>query len=413
MNDQVHRGQWMMSCLRALSALSLSLSVSILLMVSGAAHASGPIALDNATVMKYLLPGKDQLVIHLPEGTYQVSETLKLPSNTVLEGEGSSTVLQAHAPFRGQRFITNADAGLGNSNITVRSIAVQFGIPVFAGDTPGILRFERVKGLNLSDVTMDLDTAYFGIDLASEVRDALIAGCSIKNKGEGGSIMVRNSNPDPSHATSNITIRGNKLESSTQDEPLAVFGWMGKVENVLIINNTIKANGASFGISVFGIDQKGHTGTLSKVKVADNTVNGGKTGGITVKGGANDVELTGNKISRAGGDGIFIHAGGGNLPEASHIGIYRNDVSDSGRHCIFAGGNDISIDGNTLTNCKQCGVYVGGKVRIVRNRIAKANPGILFDTDMDGVVDSNVLVDSGGINTLGKGKVIRSNNIMR
>jgi len=404
------------------------------------------IVLNNSKMLQYISTENGVLTIHLPKGKYKVPETLFLPSKVIFEGEGPGTVLRASSPFSGHRFITNDNYLAGNYDITVRSMSIEYDIPDNKGYSPGILRFENVDGLNLLNLNMEINSAYYAIDLASQVHNCTVQGAEIINSGNGGGIMVRNrksvSSPTsitsakpvirgcsvakdgqagdkaengvvapPFHATSNVSIVENVV-ASIRDEPLAVFGWLGEVQNVVVSKNKIVADGASFGISVFAIDQSEHTGKVSQVTVSDNTIKGGQFGGITVKGGATNVEVCRNSVNQTVGDGIFLHSGGNNLPDVSNIVVRQNEITDSGRHCIFAVGTDIDIDMNTLTQCKGSGIYVGGQVNVMNNRITNAHPGILVDTKKNIVVRNNLLIKSGGINVLGESRTgIEDNNI--
>jgi hypothetical protein len=66
-----------------------------------------------------------------------------------------------------------------------------------------------------------------------KLQNAIIDNNVIENRGQGGAIMVRNKKQKPNMESKNITIRNNTLKSNG-DEPLAVFGWMGSVQNITI-----------------------------------------------------------------------------------------------------------------------------------------------------------------------------------
>ncbi|MEN6509147.1 MAG: right-handed parallel beta-helix repeat-containing protein [Smithella sp.] len=338
-------------------------------------------------------------IIHLPSGIYDVSKTLALPSNTVLEGEGSRTILRVVSSFSGSRFITNTDFRDGNANITVRSLKVEFNLPILKGDAPGVLRFENVKNLLIEDLTMEIDTDFYGIDLSANIRSSSVQRCKISNKGNGGGIMVRNRNDLPNKASDDITVRLNTLLSSN-DEPLAVFGWLGMVRRVLIEKNHVLAYGAAFGIAVYGIDQPGHTGRITDVSVIDNTVKGGRLGGIAVKGGARRVSLSNNIIEGQYADGLFLHRGGNLLPIVQEIRIHKNIISNARRHCIFASGNDIVVENNKMNDCGECGIFIAGKVLAVDNVITNAKPGILVTGDSPKKIRGNILNKAHGIRVL-------------
>lgn len=330
-------------------------------------------------------------IIHLPAGVFFISKTIRLTSNTVLEGEGDNTILRAVRPFTGPRFISNSDYRRGNVNIALRSLKIEFELPVLEGDGIGVLRFENVDTLQIQDITMTVNSAMYGIDLASNIRRGLVERCTIVNHGQGGGIMVRNRNPNPSKASDNIIIRNNQLKSSIVDEPLAVFGWLGVVQNVLIEKNNVQALGASFGITVFGIGSPKHTGQINDVQIIDNEISGGKHSAIGVKGGARDVYVAHNLISDSTGDGVFIHAGGDGLPSVQDIKVYQNAITNIGRHGILSTGINIKVEKNVISNCKRSGIYVAGQIAVVGNKIDNANPGILVDGSPLSIIRKNIL----------------------
>ena len=349
-------------------------------------------------------------VIHLPRGTFTLPATLRLSSGTVLEGEGEGTLLRPDESFRGERLITNADPGSGNTEITVRSLAIEVGAIPFSGDSPGILRFENVRNLDLKNLTLRLRSRLYGIDLAAQCRDAVIEGCSIVNEGEGGCIMVRNRSVSPERSTRNVRILRNRLRSGKVDEPLAVFGWLGVVRDVEVLENEVDAMGASFGISAYGIDAPGHTGSLARVRIEGNGIRGGRIGAIGVKGGAREVDVVDNRIDSAGGDGIFLHAGGKGLPEISDVRIRGNRISNVGRHGIYATGKAVTVERNEIRDCGKVGVYVGNGVAVVGNRVENASPGILVDGTRDRVVREN-RTRNAPIRVIGKDRTGISGNV--
>lgn len=328
-------------------------------------------------------------VIHLPRGTYTLPGTLHLSSGTVLEGEGEGTVLRPEKSFRGARLVTNADPRNGNTDITVRSLAIEVGAGLFVGENPGILRFENVRNLELKDLTLRVRSQFYGIDLASGCRDALIEGCSIVNEGEGGCIMVRNRDASPERPTRNVRILRNRLGSGKVDEPLAVFGWRGMVQDVEVRENQVEATGASFGITAYGIDTPGHTGSLARVRIEANGIRGGKNGAIAVKGGAREVDVVNNSILSPERDGIFLHTGGRGLPAIRDVRVRGNVISNAGRHGIFATGEGVAVERNEIRDCGNAGIYVGDNVTVAENRITNASPGILVEGTRDRTVRGN------------------------
>jgi nitrous oxidase accessory protein NosD len=377
---------------------SLVITVCLIAVCLGAMPARDALAASVDLSLYTTTDGSGRRLIHLPAGTYTITRPILLPSNTTLEGEGESTILKATTSFAGSRFITNADFTLGNRDIIVRDLKIELALPVLAGNASGILRFEKLEHLEIKNVTIALDSPMYGIDLARAVHDAVVEGCTINNvnKVSGGGIMIRNSEPTPAKATSDIVIQNNRIESTT-DEPIAAFGWQGMVENIRIENNTIRARTASFGISVYGIDSPKHTGLIRDVQVVGNRVSGSNIGGIAVKGGARSIEVTGNSIEATIGDGIFVHSGGKGLPEVQDITIRENTVRRAGRHCIFSAGSKVLVEGNILRTCGATGIYAAGDVSVSRNDIFSAKPGILVDGGNQSSTKGNILRDAGQV----------------
>jgi hypothetical protein len=368
------------------------------------------IKLTNNELSRFTTFRDGTQVIHLPGGNYRVTETIRLPSNTILEGEGPETILIGDAFFVGSRFITNQDFLLGNTNITIRSLKVELDVSSLKGNLPGIIRIENVNNLLVENVTMEINSALYGVDLSAHMSNSVVKECNIVNTGKGGGIMVRNREKKPVFASNNITLSNNRI-MSVNDEPIAVFGWLGVVQDVIIERNNIEAIGASFGISVFGIDQTGHTGKIDSVKVSENTIKGGRIGGITVKGGAENVEVSDNTIKGQNGDGVFLHTGGQHLPVVQDIKVHHNVITDSGRHGIFATGKNILVDGNKISNSKGGGIYVGSDVAVLNNTITNARPGIIVDGRSPRAVRMNTLRNSGKILIMNKDKTGIENNI--
>jgi hypothetical protein len=319
-------------------------------------------------------------------------------SNTILEGEGEKTILKAEDSFTGSQFITNSDFDSGNRNIVIRNLKIEIALPQLDGDEPGILRFENVELLEIDNLTMVIDSPLYGIDLSANVHSATVQRCTITNTNRvsGGGIMIRNGDPRPAEATSGIVVRDNRIES-VSDEPLAVFGWKGMTENIRIEKNTILAQGASFGITAYGIDSVKHTGKIQNVRIVGNVISGSRIGGIGIKGGAQFVEVADNVLKDPKGDGIFLHTGGEGLPSVHDIRIYQNKITNAGRHCIFSTGAKIHIEKNEIRNCAQAGIYVAGDVSVINNVITYAKPGILVDGPQRNDIRGNDLRNAGKI----------------
>jgi hypothetical protein len=338
------------------------------------ADASQPNFLDNKNIRLY--KAKDELFEHrfyLPRGLYLATETLLIPSNTLIHGDGPETIIATAPHFKGDRLISNAAIESINVNIYLKSFKVIFDLQQLPGDIPGVLRFENVVGLTIESLEIETNTKYYAIDLSAGIKKATIHHCTIENIGGGGGIQVRNRSNHILNTCENISILDNTI-TSVNDEPIAVFGWLGRVSNVRVENNTITANGASFGITAYGTDKPKDTGRLQDVIIRHNTVTGSRNGAIAVKGGANSVRIESNQIHRTNNDGLFFEDGGPNLLPVKNIVATGNTIDDSGRHGIYAKGLNIMIEGNLIGRSKGAGVFIsgkgGGRVDVLNNRIS-------------------------------------------
>jgi hypothetical protein len=281
---------------------------------------------------------------------------------------------------------------MGNTNIRICSLKIIFKVPVLNGYLPGVLRFENVKNIHLTELYIEAITKYYCIDISASTQKASVSNCNIVNMGSGGGIQVRNRTGVSSQISKDIWISGNFLHSIT-DEPIAIFGWMGKVSNVIVENNTVVAEGASFGISAYGIDQLKHTGRLGNIIIRNNVINGSRIGGICAKGGASDVLIENNLIGNTNNDGVFIDNGGPGLPPVQRVKVIGNKISNTGRHGLYVKGADISIVSNLIQNCRSAGLFISGKggglVNVFNNTILLSGRSIILSGPSRGILSGN------------------------
>ncbi|MFH1984398.1 MAG: right-handed parallel beta-helix repeat-containing protein [Pseudomonadota bacterium] len=349
--------------------------------------------LSGAVLSRYEVPRPgEEKIYQLPKGLFLVTEALRLPSNSSLQGDGPETVLKPAPQFTGSRFITNADFERGNTDITLSGFKVVFGVKELPGSLPGLMRFENVGRLSIHDITIEADTKYFCIDLSAAARKATIRSCRIVNQGSGGCIQVRNRLSRPDRGSSEIVISGN-LVASAVDEPIAAFGWLGTLSRVIVEDNTVNASGAAFGITAYGIDSTTHTGHLDHVAILGNVVTGSRNGAIAAKGGARRVQIRDNRIRQTLNDGIFIDSGGAGLPAVHSVDVSGNTIEDAGRHGVYARGQAVSIRNNWILRSRGAGIFIsgkgGGRVDALNNRISAAGRSIIIYGTVLGNIEGN------------------------
>jgi hypothetical protein len=208
--------------------------------------------------------------------------------------------------------------------------------------------------------------------------------------------MIRNGDPVSEKITSDIVVRNNSMES-VSDEVVSVFAWQGRLENVRIENNTIKASGASFGIAAYGINSPEQSGRLTGVEITGNSIEGGRVGGIGVFGGAQQVDVVDNQISKTMADGIFLYPGGDGLPAVRNVMVSRNTISNAGRDGVYADGVDVQVLENVITNCSKSGVYAAAGVSVIGNTITGGKYLILAEVENDVMIHDNIFPKGGDV----------------
>lgn len=329
-------------------------------------------ALNNA-----LATGK---MVFLSSGTWLIDKTISVPSGGAIIGSGNSSILVVpDTGFVGERVITNSDISTGNTNITLSgfSIRVTTDLPV-TGVNPGIIRFHRVTGLNISNISTDsFNSQYTVIDLVGGIRRAKVQGCNLKNDGttSGGAVWVRSgiaSNPSVDNSY-DIVIEGNHMEAAG-DEAFTLMGWANDISNVTVTNNSIvNTSSTKPACSVFGeISETG--GTVNNVVLSGNAIRGK----LSIGSKAKYVNVVGNEITSptAGAtmDGVFIAKSyvAGSNPE--YITVSSNIVIGPGaagtsRHGIYIGGNNCVISNNSVYDAKSIGIYSPIKSIITGNKV--------------------------------------------
>jgi hypothetical protein len=260
-------------------------------------------------------------------------------------------------------------------------------VPQLQGGLTGILSFRDVEALEIDNLTMVIDSPFYGIDLAAHINNATVQGCTITNTGGGGGIMIRNGDPLPGNSTSDVVVRNNRIES-VDDEPIAVFGWEGMVENIRIEGNTVHAQDASYGITAYGINSLWQSGQLRWVDIVGNSIDGSRVGGIGVMGGAKQVNVVNNTVTHTTQDGIVLAPGGDGLPAVGAISVLQNTISSIGRNGIFADGLDVQVQQNVIANCSGSGVYAAAGVSVIGNTISNATPLIMAEVESDAIRDN-------------------------
>jgi len=269
---------------------------------------------DNIQGALDALPPEGGIVTVSP-GRYVVDQTIKVPSNTTLQGVGWDVIIEptidiGKRQHPNNRVITNANVGSGgNSNIIIRDLAID-------GKGLGIYHGDAIYGISLEGCWNSIIERCYVHDVSGEgILTAYIAPGHAP-------IIIRNNlvinathgiNP---HFTSTVQVIGNTLR---QNRGLGIF--CEAASDVTIENNLVDRNGGG-GIVWMG-NYSGSTYDTHTCSILNNTIVGNAAYGIFVHdahGRVRDVEIKGNVC--ADNNNIAIRA-----DKISRIIIKENTVS--------------------------------------------------------------------------------------
>ncbi|MCX7599598.1 MAG: right-handed parallel beta-helix repeat-containing protein [Armatimonadetes bacterium] len=342
----------------------------------------------------------------LGPGRYVVSETVRVPSNCILEGAGAATVLEATTEIRRRqpprnRVVSNADPDGGNENIIIRDL-------VLDGVGHGEYHFTGIYGLNLSNC-----------------RDCTIERLWVRNcSGEG--ILVN-------YGGGKVIVRGCVVSACNHGINVHHRGAGYGATETLVDGNIVRNNRC---IGIF-------CEAASNMVISDNLISDNGWAGIVWMGGADEargipypargVTIVGNMVLRNGDQGgIFIN---GTYSDTTDFVVVGNVCRDNGRDGIWAfRAHDGVISGNlcadnnrpaqdgTLADWQQTasGIRLAGCRGVtVTGNTCHDSPdkrwqiyGICGEGDSDGNVVCGNRVGgnaSGGVKTCGATTVISGN----
>jgi len=313
--------------------------------------AGGTVALlqgDTANVKQYGAKGdgtgSDQVFIQaavaaksdvfLPNGVYNLTATIALPSNSSLTGQSrDNTVLFHDLATSKFDLVNNSDIVGGNTNIQVKSLWFKGNgttVGWSVGDGAGV-RFETCTHVKVLDCKF-LENSSYGIECIDTYDFTLDGnylercgddGVSISSTGlgvAGGRGIITNNHAYGMNADVGT---GTGTGFEVDDGPRELIITNNIATNCLtgidlhthvgesdpgqvIISNNICRDG-TVGIRVYWF---GGENNPNNTIVSNNTCSGNAEYGIAAVSG-DELVITGNLISENGGTGIFINQGGG------------------------------------------------------------------------------------------------------
>ena len=281
--------------------------------------------------------------ILFPQGTYLITDILRVNSNTTIVGYGATLFKGSSALVM---MVNNADGITGgytaNENIRIYGLAFNGNKANFPTNA-GLLALAHAQKIEINDcIFYNVPGAWHGIEL-NAVQDALVEGCHFYN--------------------------GSTAEFLQLDLMLnsAVFPLFGPYDNTpcknIVINGNLFADGGS-GLGSHSASLGFHH---TNIVISNNAFRNLTNDAIRVPSYKNLV-VTGNVIDTCAGNGIAaftpttLGAEGYTISNNTFSNIGSNQ---GGINIFFITG--VNIIGNTINKCGKWGIFVGNSTNVVIN----------------------------------------------
>lgn len=290
--------------------------------------------------------------IKIPHGRWNVAETVWIPSDFVLEGDGAESVLVAD-PSIGENPVINFEGvgGWDGDNLTTTT-AKNIIMRDFAVDGNKKNRQDLVNAPNANTVSFPWIENVLVENVAVEnscgasfvfynCKNVTVKNCHVAASGSNGILFLQKN--------VNCNVAGNYIDGTDNQNGIFFMYQAGRSsKNVRIENNTV-INAADYGIEV-GDHVLAQDAPHENVIVRGNTVIGAKNSAIafrTVKNG----RMQDNYVENCGS-----------------VGYGLTPIFVEGENQKSA---NIFVDGNTITNCSGEYIYVTGceHVKICNNAV--------------------------------------------
>lgn len=313
-------------------------------------------------------------VVHVPAGTYLISQTLQVGTGTRLAGagQGVSTIrLKASALSSMTQVGANTGAPMiatsgntGQSRLAIGPGLTIDGNQANAGTLPAFADAAEccpVSLWNASLVTVEdievINPVGYAVYL-NACTDSAVTGCRVVT---GGASALATNQQDGIHVStsSQIRVTGNDVDTGTGvpgDDAIALQCWTGTMTGVTVAGNVIRA-------AVHGVAVVEAGGSFLDIAIEDNVIWTSEAEGVIVYygtgtvGTCTNVSITGNVIGKPG----TAYASGGIAVEVPFSGVAIsgntiNGIVSAAAAAILAvnsanttASTDLTVSGNTVS----------------------------------------------------------------
>ena len=322
--------------------------------------AKGDGVTDDTQAMKDAITATNVLLL-VSGKSYLVKETLKLKSNFILDGNGSTILFAART--------TNKDIDIsGLEHVTIKNLVIDNepcgGYIIGCNDSTDIYS-KHIKIDGITYVGKQSGSLNRGMFL-SNVEHAVIENCYLKDETQVSSIA-------------------SELESGIILHSDHTFGTNSR--NVIVKNNTI--NGFYQGIKSYGTGSNG-TGNKQVLQIKDNVIEGSKKEAIYSYHSPGSI-IDGNTINGCG-LGIFSDSGNDvDLSGGTNGGRELNIVTNNNINGVTVGiyteeARNMIMSGNHVVRATEAGIIVGGGSSyglVTHNNLTECYDGIVLDMDFN------------------------------
>lgn len=354
---------------------------------------------DNTAYFQNALDADLEAIV--PPGSYVVTDTLRMPSNSVLHGSGR--IVWIDATLDDVRLVGVRESAAGNSNMRVESLTIDFEPIRGMGGGAQPIRFSRTKHtyvIGTKIITRGQGILHVGASDYVVAHNLLQWVCAdVNSAGDGGIDQW-----DGSHGG---VIEGNIIEGNNCIQYAILLSGINNSSASSPVFNIVVANNAIRDARIVGIQLQGEYANtdVRDVIVQGNIidgVSGDANGGIGIKlRNCNSVVVSGNKVKNTGEQGIStsgIHGCDnaiidGNIIEGANQKHTTNNVAGAGIALVSGTANCI-VTNNRIhgtTHYRGIRLAIGSVNNIVAGNLidpSVASPTILNDGTNNHIVDN-------------------------